>query len=564
MKIKLFDIFEAGRRYPVETLLCFLLAVMNFDVFSKYQESYTLLFPMTFSVSYIFNILTRDKSWRWLYYIAPAATVALNLIFIWKFSDSLYALLMVLPILLFILATTSRDNEHFAKSMLNVQLSLLITQFFMGITLGLLSAIIYSITELYDMSFQSEFFVYIVAPICGLLSPMILFYLLDGALFKIEKSTVVSILMNYILSPAILIYAIVLYSYFMLILVSWELPSGGVAWMVFALAIFFLLGKAMNLLSEKVRFGWMYKYYTMIMLPLLVMFWVGVARRISDYGLTESRIYLLIFGGVMTLTALAMVSRKYGRYYYVVSALAGITLLISLVPSVHPENIAIRYHVKRIEQLGAKLDLMNEDQTMNLNAVQRFNHTVEALQDVKDLHSSMDYIYDNRRVSYCEPYIEQLGLTDRDKFYEATTNLRVELNESGDIEFLRTIYYTVGYYNEKVPFDFEIRPDFKNLFLPKFGVGSNCDYNVDTGIMTITNDKDLNFSFDLKSYVNEKISQAYPQSTMALTDEEIDALNLCTYETETYMVIMSFNLSYDREDNTYNPTQSTNVNAVLY
>ncbi|MDR3188940.1 MAG: DUF4153 domain-containing protein [Prevotellaceae bacterium] len=101
----------------------------------------------------------------------------------------------------------------------------------------------------------------------------------------------------YILTPLLAIYALILYIYLLRIVATWALPDGWVSWLVSALAIGGLLlttivypmRAAGNRLAE-----WLSRYSGIVILPLLVLMTVGIGRRISDYGISINRCYILL------------------------------------------------------------------------------------------------------------------------------------------------------------------------------------------------------------------------------------------------------------------------------
>ncbi|MDR2591300.1 MAG: DUF4153 domain-containing protein [Chitinispirillales bacterium] len=102
----------------------------------------------------------------------------------------------------------------------------------------------------------------------------------------------------YVLAPLVAIYAVILYVYLFKIIIAWELPRGLVTWLVSTLACvgFFTVGVLYSArLEEKNKAAvYMSRYFGLAMLPLLVLMTVGTVRRVSDYGITVFRGYLIV------------------------------------------------------------------------------------------------------------------------------------------------------------------------------------------------------------------------------------------------------------------------------
>ena len=94
-------------------------------------------------------------------------------------------------------------------------------------------------------------------------------------------------------------YLITLYFYLLRILFTWELPSGGVVWLVTTMMIGMLFITALVyplLLQDNKPFDKkLVRWLALLALPLLALMTVSIFRRISDYGFTVARAYVLLF-----------------------------------------------------------------------------------------------------------------------------------------------------------------------------------------------------------------------------------------------------------------------------
>lgn len=115
---------------------------------------------------------------------------------------------------------------------------------------------------------------------------------------KPDFNKVVKFLGSYILFPLLNIYLIILYVYLGKILINWELPVGVVATPVSILGIasivtFLVLKPVLNN-SETNYSSKFFKFFPYLFLPLLGLMTVGIARRIGDYGITYSRLFVIV------------------------------------------------------------------------------------------------------------------------------------------------------------------------------------------------------------------------------------------------------------------------------
>ncbi|WP_025764170.1 DUF4153 domain-containing protein [Dyadobacter tibetensis] len=109
--------------------------------------------------------------------------------------------------------------------------------------------------------------------------------------------TGLKIFTQYVLLPLEVVYLLILYVYTGKILINWSLPSGGVAYLVLAFSvagIFALL--LLYPLRHQHKEKWVHLFsrrFYLALLPLLILLFVGILRRIYDYGITENR-YIVV------------------------------------------------------------------------------------------------------------------------------------------------------------------------------------------------------------------------------------------------------------------------------
>ena len=107
----------------------------------------------------------------------------------------------------------------------------------------------------------------------------------------LEKQTddkFLRIVVDYILSPSLVIYTFILFVYILKIVLIKELPRGGVAYMVSIYIALVLVGNLLNKFLKISHFDWFYNNFAFIVIAPLILQWIGVVYRINEYGLTES------------------------------------------------------------------------------------------------------------------------------------------------------------------------------------------------------------------------------------------------------------------------------------
>jgi len=110
---------------------------------------------------------------------------------------------------------------------------------------------------------------------------------------EIDYPIGLKIFTQYVLLPLEVVYLLILYAYTAKILFQWHLPEGGVAYLVLAfsstgiLALLLLYPLRDNIKERWIRL-FSHQFY-LALLPLIILLFTGIFRRINDYGITENR-----------------------------------------------------------------------------------------------------------------------------------------------------------------------------------------------------------------------------------------------------------------------------------
>lgn len=105
---------------------------------------------------------------------------------------------------------------------------------------------------------------------------------------------------QYVLLPLVLIYLVILYAYTAKIVVEWNWPKGWVGNLVLGFSIFGILSLLLvHPIKERMENTWIRivsKYYYVALIPLVFLLLLAIWLRISEYGLTEKRYFVVILG----------------------------------------------------------------------------------------------------------------------------------------------------------------------------------------------------------------------------------------------------------------------------
>jgi len=312
-------IYAIDRDLPVETIL--------------------LYFPVFFLITYTLNQFTRGRKFHFIYYLSSLLFLAF-----YGWTDGFnYPVTMItygVVMCIYLISLRKIENNDFMAETFRFIKAVMISGGLSGITWLLLISIYFSIKYIFNIwnSVESEA-ISCISSFSFLLIMPLLFLFFHKKQDQTKHQKWFHILVNYILSPALLIYTAILYLYIIQILISWSLPKGGIAYIViaFIVAVFFLKGCQPFLKQHYL--DWYYKLSSLVVLPALIMFWIGTVYRIHQYGLTELRVYLLIIGIILTFITALFFFKRYGRYYYVICLAIFFLSLFTYIPGITAKNI---------------------------------------------------------------------------------------------------------------------------------------------------------------------------------------------------------------------------------
>lgn len=251
-----------------------------------------------------------------------------------------------------------RKNQDvpFWNFSIRVILALIVSCAIGGIlTLGLL-LLVESLKMLFGMDINSSVYVDIWIVCMVLLAPSLFMALIPRGSKKYlnvvpEYSRFAKGVVQYLFLPLLGLYLITLYAYGVKILHQWSLPVGGVSYLVsgsmmlMVLVIYF--SYPLQHLEGNKLFKRVTRWLPVVMLPLLSLMTVAIGRRLADYGITVSRLYLLVFNIWCYCVCLWLIFTRNKRIWLIPASFALILFLISVGPFSIP-NITQRQLKKEI------------------------------------------------------------------------------------------------------------------------------------------------------------------------------------------------------------------------
>jgi len=320
-----------------------------------------------------------------------------------------------------------------------------------------------------------------------------------------EPFKILRLILNFILSPAVIIYNIILYTYFIKIVFEWDLPKGGVAWMVMGFITVALIGRVAQSILSKRYYDWFYKRFTLIAIPPLIMYWIGSIYRIRLYSFTESRFYLMVAGVLMTLFVLMLFRERTRRYQLMALIFGAAIILFTYIPGISAKSIGLACQKQRLTELISELKL-TDAKTGKLNddldtwSIKQDSMLCERY---KDVTSVIKYVRD------------EIGDKEFEAKYGKWSHSEYSFNYANNTD---TVYISANTYIRRKP----VELGEYTIILPSKAY----EYNYNDTTITITQDKDTVLEYPIQKIVS--------QDTSLLRHPE----QLLTYRNDSLMLVL--------------------------
>ena len=516
------QLLQSPRRFPVELALgvvFFIIAVWDSETSAWNEVTKQYESGVNGDILWFFVPLVALTFWlhrvnRWAYlasFFLFLPLMALDLKpFLWTYG---FAFTYVLAGILLVVGNKRMDNRPFAAHALHVT-----TQLFFGLLItGILNlavmAIVASFFYIFGIDQSWHFYEHIYQFIWFVLAPQVCCTLIRQNEDEVaEPFKVLRLILNFILSPAVIIYTVILYAYFIKIVFEWDLPKGGVAWMVMGFITAALVGRvAQSILSQR-YYDWFYNRFTLIAIPPLIMYWIGSIYRIRLYSFTESRFYLMVAGVLMTLFVLMLWKKRTRRYQLMALIFGAAIILFTYIPGISAKSIGLSCQKQRLTQLISEMKLTDpktgklNDEIKDMRRIQQDSLLCEQYKDVTSV------------ISYVR---KEMGADEFKKQYGEWTHSEYSFNYNGNhsVKASYSINANDNFYIRRKP----VELGEYTIMLPQKAY--QCNFNDQT--VTVTQgENNVVLSYPIQEIIR--------QDTMLLHHPE----QLLTYRNDSLMLIL--------------------------
>ena len=243
----------------------------------------------------------------------------------------------------------------------------------------------------------------------------------DENLEEYEIHKIFRFLIYFIVIPLITIYTGILYIYFgkMLITKSW--PQGLVSHLILWYTIFSLFIMIMvTPMREKDLVAKIFKnYFPFISVPLLILSIVSISKRISQYGVTELRYFIVLLGIWLIFCMVSSIFKA--RLSVILISLIAV-VYISVFSPINNRRITIMSQNKRLERILIKYGLLKDGKLVKnsgLNENQKYEITdvLNYILGIRDRKDGVGNLYpfgkeDRKPYKKIEEFEKEIGIDD--------------------------------------------------------------------------------------------------------------------------------------------------------
>lgn len=255
---------------------------------------------------------------------------------------------------------------------------------------------------------------------------------------------------QFVLLPLVTIYLLILYAYGTKIAIMTELPRGWISYLVISLAVAGILSLLLiwPIRNEegnswiKIVDRWFYR----ALYPLIILLGLAIYKRVSQYGITENRYFILLIALWLAAIATYFLIRKTKNIKVIPVSLCSIAFLSSFGPW-GAFSVSERSQVNRLEKL-----LTAENLLVN-GKIKRSDSLVQN-QNGESIASLVNYLNEYHRLDVIQP----LFIQNLDSLFLAQDSIHNYVNKPEIVLDLMGVENTCFSYSYEGKKGFSIQP----------------------------------------------------------------------------------------------------------
>lgn len=386
-------LWAALKSHPVELLILLHAATSAFLKGNPWWQQPASYAAFAVVAAFCLSRFRKGYNWaQWVYFaVLPLYALTALLPSAWPGSTEFAILNFLLPFA-YLLTFPAWEGQRFSERFYRMLRSMAVALGIATILFVLLSLINLTLDILFKFKAASSLWEYF-SSICYIVIAPILFISSESQEEQPKVIRLVEVIVNYVLTPVLLVYNLILYVYLVTILVNWDLPKGSVSTMVLVFTIVAISIRLVRPLLTKQPLKWYFRWFALFALPLVVLFWVAVGYRIGQYGITVDRCILFASGALMTLYLVGSVFFSSSRFNYAFTAilvLCGVMLAVG--GPLSARQISLRSQTAIVREKAQALGILTSEGTIDTETFLRNAADTVSRKEHRIAYQAMKYI----------------------------------------------------------------------------------------------------------------------------------------------------------------------------
>jgi hypothetical protein len=334
----------------------------------------------------------------------PSAIIGAPLYHLFRFQMLLVAVLFLVTVAPYIGRFTPTGFWHFCKILF---FRVLISALFSQVLYAGLAIALAALQNLFGLDVPGRRYFQLWILVTGIFG---VWFFLSGVPDDVEslESSMdypgsIKVFAQYILLPVVFVYFVILYAYLGKILIEWNWPRGWVSGLILG---FSSTGLATLLLlypirerSENVWIKVAWRWFFVVIIPLIVVLFLALGRRVSDYGITEPRYVAIVYGiWLVTMVAYFALSKTKN-----IRVIPGSLCVFALIISFGPWGA---FQISQGSQIARLKGLLVQDSILVNSTIQKAPQSVSA-EDRGQISSLIDYLHSVHGYDGIQPWFSE-------------------------------------------------------------------------------------------------------------------------------------------------------------
>jgi hypothetical protein len=231
---------------------------------------------------------------------------------------------------------------------------------------------------------------------------------LDSLDASTDYPKVLKVFAQYILFPLVLIYLVILYAYLAKILIVWDWPQGWVSKLILGFSTTGILSLLLfHPIRDHVENVWIKtasRWFYFLMIPIVIMLFPALWRRISEYGITEGRYIAVALGVWLAAMVAYFILSKTKSIKVIPASLCVLAFLVSFGPWG-------AFEVSEKSQVERLRDLLVRNSILVDGTIHKAQVSI-TFEDTKQISSIISYLHEIHGYDRIQPWFRESLLQD--------------------------------------------------------------------------------------------------------------------------------------------------------